>query len=62
MATMTLTKAHEELRGTGEEFIAFFPSPITVFRMLTNHNMNALFHVGGDYAEDESGLIAGHIA
>lgn len=47
--------------GTGEEFIAFLPGPITVFAMTTHHITNALFRVDGDHAEGESYLIAAHI-
>lgn len=47
--------------GSGEEFIAFLPGPITVFSMTTHHITNTSFHVAGDYAEGESYLIAGHI-
>jgi hypothetical protein len=47
--------------GTGAEFIAFLPGPITVFSMTTHHITNAMFEVSGDYAEGESYLIAGHV-
>jgi hypothetical protein len=47
--------------GTGEEFIAFLPGPLTEFALTTHHITNTLFQVSGDEAEGESYFIAGHI-
>ncbi len=47
--------------GSGEEFIAFLPGPITAFAITTHHITNALFKVDGDRAEGESYLLASHI-